>query len=185
MLWSVTLNNVEFRKSRDFFGQTLRRYNEAISCFAWNVETEREIAWSPAWKRLTVSVKKIICRIILLVWMNIALRLECYSTAAFRKVLIFFWNARCGEILSVKDQSFSVNHDLPCHNFECLHQLREGQRSQIPFINECELQCIFMFLLDNEKQHGWMDGIRQNLSQVWEKKKKKNNLRNNYWTLLH
>ena len=23
-----------------------------------------------------------------------------------------------------------------------------------------------MFLLDNEKQHGWMDGIRQNLSQV-------------------
>ena len=24
-----------------------------------------------------------------------------------------------------------------------------------------------MFLLDNEKQHGWMDGIRQNLSQVW------------------
>ena len=23
-----------------------------------------------------------------------------------------------------------------------------------------------MFLLDNEKQHSWMDGIRQNLSQV-------------------
>ena len=23
-----------------------------------------------------------------------------------------------------------------------------------------------MFLLDNEKQHGWMDGIRQNMSQV-------------------
>ena len=23
-----------------------------------------------------------------------------------------------------------------------------------------------MFLLDNEKQHCWMDGIRQNLSQV-------------------
>ena len=23
-----------------------------------------------------------------------------------------------------------------------------------------------MFLLDNENQHGWMDGIRQNLSQV-------------------
>ena len=23
-----------------------------------------------------------------------------------------------------------------------------------------------MFLLDNEKQHDWMDGIRQNLSQV-------------------
>ena len=23
-----------------------------------------------------------------------------------------------------------------------------------------------MFLLDNKKQHGWMDGIRQNLSQV-------------------
>ena len=24
-----------------------------------------------------------------------------------------------------------------------------------------------MFLLDNEKQHGWMDGIRQNLSQKY------------------
>ena len=88
----------------------------------WNSAT---LAWLPAWKRLTVSVKKIICRIILPVWMNIALRLECYSTAAFRKVLIFFWNAKCEEILSMKDRSFSVNHDLPCHNFECLHQLRE------------------------------------------------------------
>ena len=88
----------------------------------WNSAT---LAWSPARKRLTVSVKKIICRIILPVWMNIALRLECYSTAAFRKVLIFFWNVRCGEIFSMKDRSFSVNHDLPCHNFECLHQLRE------------------------------------------------------------
>ena len=57
----------------------------------WNSAT---LAWLPAWKRLTVSVKKIICRIILPLWMNIALRLECYSTAAFRKVLIFFWNAR-------------------------------------------------------------------------------------------
>ena len=88
----------------------------------WNSTT---LAWLPAWKRLTVSVKKIICRIILPVWMNIALRLECYSIPAFRKVLIFFWNAKCGEILSMKDRSFSVNHDLPCHNFECLHQLRE------------------------------------------------------------
>ena len=88
----------------------------------WNSTT---LAWLPAWKRLTVSVKKIICRIILPMWMNIALRLECYRTAAFRKVLIFFWNAKCGEILSMKDRSFSVNHDLPCHNFECLHQLRE------------------------------------------------------------
>ena len=88
----------------------------------WNSAT---LAGLPAWKRLTVSLKKIICRIILPVWMNIALRLECYSTAAFRKVLIFFWNAKCGEILSMKDRSFSVNHDLPCHNFECLHQLRE------------------------------------------------------------
>ena len=88
----------------------------------WNSAT---LAWLPAWKRLTVSVKKIICRIILPVWMNIALRLECYSTAAFRKVLIFFWNAKWREILSMKDRSFSVYHDLPCHNFECLHQLRE------------------------------------------------------------
>ena len=102
-----------------------RKYREfCVECGdrTWNSAT---LAWLPAWKRLTVSVKKIICRIILPVWMNIALRLECYSTAAFRKVLIFFWNAKCEEILSMKDRSFSVNHDLPCHNFECLHQLRE------------------------------------------------------------
>ena len=54
-----------------------------------------------------------------------------------------------------------------------------------------------MFLLDNEKQHGWMDGIRQNLSQVCvgvgggggrrdgEGGGAGNNLRSNYWTLLH
>ena len=94
----------------------------------WNSAT---LAWSPAWKRLTVSVKKIICRIILPVRMNIALRLEYYSTAAFREVLIFFWNARCGEILSMKDWSFSVNHDLPC--FECLHQLRSDLHTPLIF----------------------------------------------------
>ena len=124
MLWSVTLNNVEFRKSPDFFARILRGYKEEMERGdrTWNSAT---LAWSPVWKRLTVSVKKIICRFVLPLWMNIALRLECYSTTAFRKVLIFFWNARCGEILSMKDRSFSANHDLPCHNFECLHQLGE------------------------------------------------------------
>ena len=110
---------------RGFCVDITRKYREVCverGDRTWNSVT---LAWSPAWKRLTVSVKKIICRIILPVWMNIALRLECYNTAAFRKVLIFFWNGKCGEILSMKDRSFSVNHDLPCHNFECLHQLRE------------------------------------------------------------
>ena len=31
MLWSVTLNNVEFRKSRDFFARIFRGYKEEIS----------------------------------------------------------------------------------------------------------------------------------------------------------
>ena len=37
-------------------------------------------------------------------------------------------------------------------------RIYQGQGSQIPFINECELQCLFMFLLDHEKQHGRMNG---------------------------
>ena len=50
-----------------------------------------------------------------------------------------------------------------------------------------------MFLLDNEKQHGWMDGIQQNLSQVGGGGGGVDggggcvghNLSSNYWTLLH
>ena len=110
---------------RGFCVDITRKYREFCVERGNRTWNSAKLAWSPAWKRLTVSVKKIICRIILPVRMNIALRLECYSTAAFRKVLIFFWNARCGEILSMKDRSFSVNHDLPCHNFESLHQLWE------------------------------------------------------------
>ena len=58
-------------------------------------------------------------------------------------------------------------------------QLFSQQNGISSFINECELQCLFMFLLDNEKQHGWMDGWNSaKFVLSMEKKKLKKQLLN-------